>query len=466
MAEKRRLQLILDGVDRITAPIRRVTDRLNRMNRPVRQLKRSFRDLAAASGLSNLTQSVGRLTAAMRNLALVGAAVSAGALLMMRRFIGLGDQVAKTAAAIDISSEALQEWRFAGDRMGVSQQEMDKGLMRFARTLGEVKLNTGALTTILKANAPALLKQFQAVKTTDEGMELLIDSLSRIENQNVKVALTQAAFGRGGIKLAKLLTAPREEIDRLRQRARDLGIVMSDETAAAAEVAQDRLTDFMAAAKGVGMTIAAAMLPEITALLGEMTQWVMQNRELITTNVIPFIKGMAVAIADIVKWMIPVVQRTKAFIETIGGLRSILIVVGGILAATLGPALVGLIGALLSPIGLVVAAITGLALAANLVMKHWDPVKAFFLDLFETITAPIRWVANLPGRIGRALGGIGVPGFNAETAAAGARQTSTISGQIGVRIASDQPAVVEDISASPGLGLDVDAGPNGLAFAG
>ncbi len=466
MAQKRRLQLILDGVDRITRPIRKITDRMNRMNRPVRALKRSFRDLAAASGLSNLTQSVGRLAAAMRNLALVGVATFAAFAVGMSRFIGMGDQVAKTAAAIDISSESLQEWRFAADRMGVTQEETDKGLLRFARSLGEVKLNTGSLTTILKANAPALLEQFKGVKNTDEGMNLLIDTLANIEDKNIKLALTQAALGRSGVKMAKLMTAPREEIERLLQRSRDLGIVMSDETAAAAEVAQDKLTNFMASVKGVGMTIAAAMLPEITALLGEMTAWVMENRELITTNVIPFIKGIGSGVKDLVVWLIPVVQGIKRFVSAIGGLRAVLIIVGAVLAVTLGPALVGVIGALLSPIGLVVVAIAAIGLAANLVMRHWEPVKEFFADLWEAITAPIRWIAALPGRIGNAMGGMGIPGFGAGQATAGSGQNSSVTGQIGVRIQSDQPATVESISSSPGLGLDADAGPSGLAFAG
>jgi hypothetical protein len=61
---------------------------------------------------------------------------------------------------------------------------------------------------------------------------------------------------------------------------------------------------------------------------------------------------------------------------------------------------------------------------------------------------------------------MGIPGFGADQATAGAGQNSTVSGQIGVRIESDRPATVQEISASPGLGLDVDAGPSGLAFAG
>lgn len=64
----------------------------------------------------------------------------------------------------------------------------------------------------------------------------------------------------------------------------------------------------------------------------------------------------------------------------------------------------GAIGALFSPVGLIVAALAG---AAILIWKYWDPIRAFFAGVFSGIMerlAPLRETFERFGPVFDAIG--------------------------------------------------------------
>lgn len=457
MAEKRRLDIILEATDRITKPINRITRRLERMQAPVKRLRRSFRDLSRASGLQSLGQMLGRITALVRNLtfAATGAAVAGG--LMLKRFIGAGDQVAKTAAAINISAEALQEWRFAAERMGLTQEETDKALLRFARTLGEVKLGTGALTTLLRHNAPALLAQLKAAKSTEEGLALMVETFGRISDSGVRAALAQSAFGRSGAQLTNLLRMERSEIEALFQEARNLGGVLSNEAAAGAEEAQDRLSNLGMAVKGIGFAVGTALLPEITELIGQLTDWIAAHKELISGSIVSAIQGTISAVITLSAGIAKVV-------DFMGGWRAVAIALAGVFAALtvgailplialIGPLVAGF-GLIAAKIGAVIAGVTALALGASTLIRNWTPLKTWFTDFFDTALAPVAsMMQGIQGIFGSLGGGLGGPTL---AAAGGSGGTSSFAGQLGIRIESEPAATVPTFESDGPIEMSVD----------
>ncbi len=123
----------------------------------------------ASRGLGTLGDRASSLRRNMRLLGGVVAAVAAagGLALLVKRSIDAADSIAKTADAIGISTDALQELRFAADLSGVSVESLDKALKFATKATGELRTRTSSeLTTALKDfDAQLLLSDVRAFGT-------------------------------------------------------------------------------------------------------------------------------------------------------------------------------------------------------------------------------------------------------------------------------------------------------------
>jgi hypothetical protein len=98
---------------------------------------------AVKGGIANLKNSMGQL----RSAAMMSAAAITAAGFALERLIGgtarAGDEAAKTAATLNMSGKALQQWQFIGARAGIGPQEMVKHLEKLNETVEEAALNGG-----------------------------------------------------------------------------------------------------------------------------------------------------------------------------------------------------------------------------------------------------------------------------------------------------------------------------------
>ena len=416
------LDLVIRGVDRVTEPVRRINRRIESMRRPVQRVALAFRDLTREAGLSRVATSVrgvGREIGALaRRAALFGSVLAGAAAAGVKRFIDTGDRIAKTADSIGIGIEALQEYRFAADRSGVAQDKLDRSLQRFSRTLGETRAGSGTLVTILKKTSPALLKQLQAAKSSEEGLQVVFRAMGQLKTQADRAALANAAFGRSGIELTNMLKEGVPGLEALRQEARDLGIVMSEEAARSAEVAQDRLTNLMSVVKGIAFAVGSELLPEISQTIADLTDWARANRDVVRVRVVEFARSLAEGFRQLRDFLVRTVPPTLRVIEAIGGFKTIAGIAAAIVGAklivslvSLGSALVGVavrlpgliaglrtlnLAFLLSPIGLWIAGIAAVIAIGVLLVRHWDTVKTFFVALWKRVSeSPLKYF--IPG---------------------------------------------------------------------
>ncbi len=204
-------------------------------NKSLAGVDRAFGGLGRS--VKNLTRSFGRMLPA-----LVGVAGVAGLGLLVKSSLDAADSIAKTSDALGLSTDALQEWRHVAEIAGVSAAQIDKGMKGFAARLGEARVETGTLVTVLKRMDPALLAALQATTDTDQAMKLIFKSMDKFTNATDKAALSATAFGRrAGVAMTVIGKDGSEAIDKLRQSAHDLGIVLEESLIRGAETAKDRM---------------------------------------------------------------------------------------------------------------------------------------------------------------------------------------------------------------------------------
>ncbi len=198
----------------------------------------------ASRGLSTLGDRASGLRSRMRLLGGVVAGIAAGGgiALLINRSIAAADSIGKLSGAIGVGTDTLQELRYAAGLAGVSTEQLDGAMVAFSKRVGEARSGTGTLITLLQKMDPALLQNVQAARTVDEAFEIVMRRAAALGSTLDRNALLAAAFGRtAGPLMANLIDDGIESLDRLRERARDLGIVLDEELIRNAERAKDEM---------------------------------------------------------------------------------------------------------------------------------------------------------------------------------------------------------------------------------
>ncbi len=197
------------------------------------------------AAFSRVQRSLGALKKSLFNVkALIGAAFGALAVRALSRFVtkavDAADSIAKTSRAIGITSDKLQELRFAADISGISMTTLDSAMLGFSKRVGEARAGTGTLFTILNKTDEALLANVQSAGSVDEAFDLITQAANAMGNEMDKSALLSAAFGRTAGTAFKNLVP---DIERLSARARELGLVIDASLLLKAEDTKDKLTE-------------------------------------------------------------------------------------------------------------------------------------------------------------------------------------------------------------------------------
>jgi len=408
-ANKFEIAAIFKAVDRVTGPVRAITRSVQTMTAPMRRVGRAVSSIADVSGFRNVTgavhglgRSVGGLSRHLSSVAgplgmIGGAATIAGITKLTTGYATAGDRIAKFSRQVGLSAEAYQELKYAADRSGVSASDFDTAMDGLSRRLGEAKAGTGSLVSFLNKTSPALLQQVQGAESSEEAFELLTKAMSKVEDPSKRAAMAAAAFGRSGGAMVNLMAGGNAEIGKLRAEAKRLGMVIGTDAAGQAEAFVDSMTNFKAAANGLGNVLGGQLLPQIQPLLDGLTKWITANRELIASNITAVVQQFSEFLRS-VDWggvwesVKNVTSGIAAFVDRIGGVGNAAI---GIIAVMNGP----LIGSFLkvgteflklgkvflaSPIGAAIALIGG---AVYVIYKNWDNIVSFFEDKFAGVKA-------------------------------------------------------------------------------
>lgn len=417
MAEKQYpLSLIIKAVDKATAPLRQVNERMQEMTAPVRKLNNSFKALGEEAGLGKIGErakhlghafkEVGHeLVSTVKELALMEVIGGVALFEMVHGASEAGAALKEASQRAGVTADNYAQLQFVAGQAGVSQEEFTGAMDKFNKTLGEAKRNTGSLFSLLAEVSPELLQQLKGAKDTGQAFDIYVRAMRRMPDANKRAALAAAAFGRGGVKMANIASMSAEEIAKLREEFTHIA-GSQEEFADQGKEVEDQYKKVQVAFTAVRNTIALAFFPVLKDLMGTLTRFVAEHRE----GIKKWAEDTAKAIKDWVDG--GGIQRLIAgfenFMSTVG---PIIEFVGGwpktfafVAAAIVGGPLIGslwtLTGAIVkmgmailaTPFGwmlglvtLIVAGLAGFAYAAYTIYQKWNFVKQLLKDVWEYI---------------------------------------------------------------------------------
>lgn len=198
---------------------------------------------AAALQFGPLNTAANRLGISLHQglaVAGVGAATAlSGALVAtIAKTVQYGGEISDIAVKAGVSAEAIQELGFVASQSGNTMEQVTGGLQRMARNLVEGTTQTKEAIAGLGLSIESLRAQ-----QPDRAFQTIAERIAAIKDPMARAAAAMQIFGRAGAELLPTLTS---DIEEARQKARDLGLVMSNEMVAASdELADtwDRLAD-------------------------------------------------------------------------------------------------------------------------------------------------------------------------------------------------------------------------------
>ena len=245
-------------------------------------------------------------------LAFAGVTVSIGAVVnSLKSAIDRADELRDASIRLGVGVDVLSKWSYAAKQTGTDIDGLNKGLKLLAKNASE------ALDP--KSDKAKLFDALGISKDDLTDLTTLVpkvaDAFKQLPDGPQKAAVAMELFGKSGADLIEFLNQGSDGIKTFGERAQQLGIVISQDTANAADEFNDKLDDLKTAFTGLSTQVASELLPQLTKIVDWAVEFVSDgdNATTIAEDLSAALNGVAAA-GDAISHLIGI----------IGGLRDVL----------------------------------------------------------------------------------------------------------------------------------------------
>jgi hypothetical protein len=297
MANKFTISTTFSAIDKMTGPIGKMTSKVQDMGAKVGNVMGKIGGGLKIAGAGAL--AVGG--------AMAGAAI--GVYKLAESVSNLGDNVAKTARSMGMTTDALQEFRYIGERSGVTVEEMDVALRKLTVNLGKETDSTVATLAML-----GLSVEKMRAAGPDDVLNMVAEGMKNIADPATRAAIAVELFGRGGVKMVNVLGEGRDGMAALADEAHRVGYVLGQDTLDASEKLNDSILNMQTSFKAIGNQLAAKFMPLVNQAVDGITNFLVENRGVfdnVATSLVAIFEGLG----PIVGSMLPVLS---SILKTVG----------------------------------------------------------------------------------------------------------------------------------------------------
>lgn len=197
-------------------------------------------------------------------------------------FANAGSELADMSKRVNFSVESLSELKYAAEQNGSSLEAIEGGSRKISKLL--LDAGNGAEAAVTTLSQLGLTYQQLANLRPEDQFQLVAERIAAITNPAERAAMALQVLGKRGPELLPMI----ENLAAAREEARQLGLVMSEEDAAAADVLGDAIDRVKAQAKGLAINLGAAVSGPMIEFAGwvsqhlsQLIQWIQSNQELV-----------------------------------------------------------------------------------------------------------------------------------------------------------------------------------------
>ena len=368
--------------------------------------------------LGNGIKTAGKFAAAIGTAAVSAAT---GMVKMATEASSTADNIDKMSQKIGVSREAYQELDYALSQSGTSVDKLQAGMKTMTNL---VEKNDKAFADL----GVSLTDSTGAARSQEEIFYDTVAALQEMEEGTEKSALAVKLFGKSGQELMPLLNSEAGSLDKMRQEAHDLGLVMEDELVDNGVNLTDTL-DKMKRSLGAVMTQLGARLmpivekaanfvidnmPKINKLIDGIAPIVEQAFDEILPVIMEMAEQVLPQLIDVVASLLPPISHIfSALAPIVSELIQKLVPVVVKIIDKLLPPLVKILDALTPVLDIVLQLLDPILLLLDALLdpladllEAIAPIITLALDLIKNILEPIMpLISGLAELLGKVLGG-------------------------------------------------------------
>lgn len=232
----------------------------------------------------NLTANSSGLTSGLKDaegkLNMFGAAVTAMAAGSVARFVQVGAGFDDMAQRTGVSVEALSSLQHVARMSDTSLEALQGSFMKLAKFMGEVREGSQAATGTLQALG--LSASQMLASSPDQQFKLLADAIAGISDPSQQAAAAMSVFGKSAGEILPVLKLGSQGIQALETDAKNLGLVMTGQTAQAAAEADDAIQTLLATVDAAAVSFGANFARPLTVVAGMLSKVASQSKVLIS----------------------------------------------------------------------------------------------------------------------------------------------------------------------------------------
>lgn len=194
-------------------------------------------------------------------------AAGAGILALAHNTGQYADRVSDLSDVTGISTDAIQEWDFVAKRVGVSTEVLSSAFSSLGRRMSQFQRGSGPAVNAARELGVEFRNTDGSMRNADELIMDILGKLNRMPADLDRARIGTELFGRRWEMLAPIIGRGSEQIEAIREQAREMGLVMDGEALESANRFREEMVNFQEQMSSTGRTIALQFMPTILEFL-------------------------------------------------------------------------------------------------------------------------------------------------------------------------------------------------------
>lgn len=204
----------------------------------------------------------------VKRIGMYGLAVAGTFAAAMKSANNYMAEIGMAAERTSVSAQAFSELAYAAEQASLSQGELERVLRRSTEAINHGIKGGSKQAEALEKLGISAYDAAGNIKTADQMLRDMAERFSQLEPSAQKTGLVIDLFGMQlGQKVIPLLNQGADGLDEMAKKARELGIVIDDEAAQAANDFETSLDDLKKAALGLSIALAQDVVPWLTEMV-------------------------------------------------------------------------------------------------------------------------------------------------------------------------------------------------------